>query len=168
MTPDPEESRLTAGRKAAATRWAWNRERVADLTPAHRAVLDRARRAASAALSRAQRGGIPFDAAFNRGLRAQLERQGWCCAVTAIPFSDARTSPGAGGRDFAPSPDRIDPDRGYVPENVQWILWCVNRARGRMPRHHFERVFRALGHALDDRVPPDPPSAISCAGLLDP
>jgi len=45
MTPDPEKARLTAGRKAAATRLAWNRERVADLAPAHRAVLDRGGRA---------------------------------------------------------------------------------------------------------------------------
>ena len=145
---DPETAHLSAGRKAARTRRAWARERIDDLSPEQIAILRLTRRAASAALGRARRVGIPCGATFNRNLRAQLEGQGWCCALTGIPFSEEKTSARAGGRDFAPSPDRIDPGSGYVSGNVQWILWCINRAKGRMPEHHFEHVFRELVRAL--------------------
>ncbi len=148
---DPATAHLSAGRKAARTRRAWARERIDDLSPEQLAVLRLARRAASAALGRARQVGIPCGADFNCNLRAQLDRQDWCCALTGIPFSEERTSAGAGGRDLAPSPDRIDPGSGYVSGNVQWILWCINRAKGRMPEHHFEHVFRELGRALGDR-----------------
>ncbi|MCY4181321.1 MAG: hypothetical protein OXF43_00320 [Gammaproteobacteria bacterium] len=142
----------SAGQKAARTRKTYTNENVGDLSHEQISVLHLARKAASSAMARAKREGIPFDHNFNLGLDELLEQQDWRCALTGIPFSGEKTSQGAGGRDYAPSPDRIDPVIGYKATNVQWILWCINRAKGRMPVRHFERVFVALGRNLHNRM----------------
>lgn len=50
------------------------------------------------------------------------------CQVTKLTldlkFDDDRMNP------LAPSLDRIDPRRGYVPGNVQMVCWVYNRAKG--------------------------------------
>lgn len=33
--------------------------------------------------------------------------------------------------------DQIDPSKGYIPSNVQWVAWCVNRAKGDLTLQHF-------------------------------
>jgi len=139
---------LSAGKKAAATRKARNREKTSHLSTSQLQILKLARSAASSAIVRARSRGIPADDKFGNDLADILEKQDWRCALTALPFSNKRTSEGAGGRDYAPSPDRRDPARGYTAENVQWILWAVNRAKGRMSQQHFLRVFCALGIKL--------------------
>jgi len=35
------------------------------------------------------------------------------------------------------SVDKINPDLGYIPENVQLVCWAVNRAKGEMPLDMF-------------------------------
>jgi hypothetical protein len=49
------------------------------------------------------------------------------CEVTGIPFD---MSPHKPARSFTPSLDRIDPKRGYHPDNVQVVCWIYNRAKG--------------------------------------
>lgn len=142
---------MSAGQKAALTRKAYAGEAVTRLSQNQIAVLRLARSAAVSAMARARSEGVPFEHDFNLGLPELLAQQDWRCTMTRIPFSVAKTSQGAGGRDYAPSPDRIDPTKGYTAANVQWILWCINRAKGRMPVHHFERVFLALGRNLHDK-----------------
>ena len=140
--PPPED---TAGLKAAVNRKARSHEATYHLSPEQLEILKLARGAASAAMSRARKSGIQFDRDFNLGIVDVLEKQGWRCALTGIAFNSEKTSLGAGERDYSPSPDRIKPDKGYVKEKVQWVLWAVNRAKGRMPNEHFMRVFSALG-----------------------
>lgn len=140
----------SAGRKAHATRKAREGESTDHLSKGQIAVLKLARGAASSAMSRAKHEGVQFDPNFNLGLVELLERQSWCCALIGIPFGSDQTSLGAGGRDYAPSPDRIEPAKGYAAGNVQWILWAVNRAKGRMPPGHFRHVFRTLGKMLEE------------------
>lgn len=33
--------------------------------------------------------------------------------------------------------DKIDPDLGYVEGNVQWLMWCTNRAKGELSSSDF-------------------------------
>jgi hypothetical protein len=52
---------------------------------------------------------------------------------------------------LAPSPDRIDPKLGYVPDNVRWVLWAVNRAKGEMPEELFVRICRSVVAGADSQ-----------------
>lgn len=140
--------KISAGKKAASTRKARNLEETGHLCTRQIEILKLARGAASSAIARARKNGIPVDDDFGHRIAQLLERQNWRCALTGIPFDAERTSEGAGGRDYAPSPDRRDPLAGYTAKNVQWILWSVNRAKGRMPNHHFEKVFSSLGKRI--------------------
>ena len=54
---------------------------------------------------------------------------GSCCAITKIPFSTERN--------FRPSPDRIDSNKGYIPGNVHWVLSAVNQMKSNRPMEEF-------------------------------
>jgi hypothetical protein len=60
--------------------------------------------------------------------------------VTGVPFDLDCVGDGAGASHFAPSPDRIVPAGGYVPGNVRWVLWMVNRAKSRMTEEQFRSM----------------------------
>jgi hypothetical protein len=75
---------------------------------------------------------------------ARISEQGYRCALTHIPFDVDYRTEGAGGTHLAPSPDRIEPGRGYVPGNVRWVLWAINRAKGEMPDELFLRICCAI------------------------
>lgn len=70
--------------------------------------------------------------AFERGV----------CQRSGIPFTfpDGKS----GTRAFAPSLDRIDNSKGYIPGNVQVVLWMYNRAKGRDRDADVLRMARAL------------------------
>lgn len=38
---------------------------------------------------------------------------------------------------YSPSIDRIDPTRGYTPDNVQWVIWFINDAKSNMQNGDF-------------------------------
>jgi hypothetical protein len=40
--------------------------------------------------------------------------------------------------------ERLDNSVGYLPENVVLICWCVNRARGTMPKEDFIYMCRSV------------------------
>jgi hypothetical protein len=74
-----------------------------------------------------------------------FQRQGGRCALSGVPLhfnvgSQRNTS-------ITASVDRIDPDRGYVPGNVQWVHKAVNMMKGELDETEFlmwcSRVARA-------------------------
>ncbi len=49
--------------------------------------------------------------------------------------------------------DQIEPDKGYVEGNVQWLSWCVNRAKGELSLDDFyELCSRALEYRKVQRL----------------
>ena len=44
--------------------------------------------------------------------------------------------------------DQVDPSRGYIEGNVQWLAWCVNRAKGDLSMDHFYEMCEVI---LDHR-----------------
>ena len=100
--------------------------------------------AARACRGRAHKEGVPFDEAFIAATADQIKRQEFRCAATGIPFDLDEIGEGAGASHFAPSPDRIVPSLGYVPGNVRWVLWMVNRAKGRMTEAQFHKMCQAI------------------------
>ncbi len=86
-----------------------------------------------------------------KGSADQCARNGYVCQLTGEPFdcdfeegeyvdADGKTRGRAGRRHLGPSPDRINSERGYVPGNVQWVCWWVNRAKGQMSNETFLRL----------------------------
>jgi hypothetical protein len=59
------------------------------------------------------------------------------CEVTGLPFD--LTGHGYPPNCFAPSIDRVDPAKGYTPENVKVVVWVYNRAKG--PNTHEDVVY---------------------------
>jgi hypothetical protein len=53
------------------------------------------------------------------------------CALTGAPFTLTKNQP------LSLSLDQIDPGLGYAEGNVQWVVWCVNRAKGDLPLDQF-------------------------------
>jgi hypothetical protein len=92
----------------------------------------------------ARKHGVPFDDSLIGTAGEQVERQGFRCAATNIPFDLDNVGDGAGASHYAPSPDRIVPALGYVAENVRYVLWMVNRAKGRMTERQFQEMCRAI------------------------
>ena len=117
----------------------------AERRPAHEArVTARALERARACRARAYKEGVPFDEALIASAADQIKRQEFRCAATGIPFDLDDIGEGAGASHFAPSPDRIVPSLGYVPGNVRWVLWMVNRAKGRMTEAQFHKMCQAI------------------------
>lgn len=52
---------------------------------------------------------------------------GGFCEASGLPFD---LDSGRPARPFTPSLDRIDPTKGYTPENTQVVCWIYNRAKG--------------------------------------
>jgi hypothetical protein len=114
-------------------------------TPEEARILRQAYRAASAAISRASKKDLEFDEKWMLNSHNQIIAQKFRCAVTGLEFHlDKHKTKGAGGTHMAPSPDRIDAERGYVEDNVRWVLWAVNRAKGEMPHELFVEICRAV------------------------
>lgn len=112
-------------------------------TREHR-ITARALERARACRGRAYKERVPFDEAFVTSAAYEIQRQEFRCAATGIPFDLDEVGEGAGASHFAPSPDRIIPARGYVPGNVRWVLWMVNRAKSRMTEAQFLKMCQAI------------------------
>ena len=72
------------------------------------------------AKERAARKGVAFELTQDWG------RDNWTgrCAITGIEF--VKNGLGSGPKPRSPSIDRIDPKKGYTPDNSRFILACVN------------------------------------------
>jgi hypothetical protein len=64
------------------------------------------------------------------------------CALTKAPLVIEKAHP------LCLSLDQIDPAKGYVEGNVQWLAWCVNRAKGDLSMDHFYEMCEVI---LDNR-----------------
>lgn len=49
---------------------------------------------------------------------------------------------------FMPSPDRIDSDQGYTPENTRLVLWMLNAAKGPTCDKEFQAALRLVAEAI--------------------
>ena len=75
----------------------------------------------ASARGRAKMKGVPFTLTLEWGSANWTGR----CALTDITFS--MDLPGkAGPRFFAPSIDRVVPEKGYTPDNCRFVLWAIN------------------------------------------
>lgn len=76
------------------------------------------------AKSRAKKKGIPF------ALTEAWAESRWTgfCELTGLPFAIGRR--GAGPHVFSPSIDKIDPAKGYTPDNCRFLIHAVNAAKG--------------------------------------
>ncbi len=99
---------------------------------------------------------LPFDPSFVEDSVRAVRQAGYRCAATGRPFDIDYRSSGAGGTHFAPSPDRIAPELGYVRGNVRWVLWCLNRGKGRMSAEEYLEICRlAAAYKAEPIVPED-------------
>jgi hypothetical protein len=85
-----------------------------------------------------------IKAALTPTVTAQiLKRQGYKCALTGRPFAD---SVGYGSSNpYAPSPNRVNPGGDYTEDNVEYVLWIVNRMIGDAPREQALELLRDFG-----------------------
>lgn len=111
-----------------------------DLARVEHNVLAKAR----SAMGRARAAGVPYDEDFDVWSLAAVREGGHRCGLSGLRFDVGYRTTGAGATHFAPSPDRIEPDRGYVRGNVRWILWALNRAKGTMDVARFEALLDAV------------------------
>ena len=77
-------------------------------------------------------------------LRQLWDEQGARCAVSGVAFSDERVPAAFVSRPFAPSLDRIDCSRGYVPDNVRLVCTVANFALGQWG----DSIVRRLAHGI--------------------
>ena len=84
----------------------------------------------------AKKMGIPFT------LKVKDVESVWTgkCAVTGLPFELVNPTAKRGPRPFSPSLDRIQPELGYVPGNVRFVLQCVNAFRGTLTDDQMKTV----------------------------
>lgn len=53
---------------------------------------------------------------------------------------------------LSPSLDQIDPGKGYVLGNVQWLAWCVNRAKGDLSLSDFYEMCSVVLDRKEQRL----------------
>jgi hypothetical protein len=63
--------------------------------------------------------------------------QGGKCAITGHIMSRLAGHGNSSVLETNASIDRIDSNKGYVPGNVQWVCWRVNRMKGAMDYESF-------------------------------
>ena len=69
-----------------------------------------------------------------------LEKQNYCCAFTGIKL-DHKT--GKNNLNMA-SIDRIDSKKGYVENNIQIVLNCMNKAKGEATDKQFRKLLKEI------------------------
>jgi hypothetical protein len=119
--------------------------------PDRESIEARVRARAQQAISRAAAANMPFDQSFVQDSVRAVREAGYRCAMTGRAFDIEYRTRGAGGTHYAPSPDRIVPELGYVRGNVRWILWCLNRGKGEMSAEDYVEVCRLVaGFTAED------------------
>jgi hypothetical protein len=64
------------------------------------------------------------------------------CEATGVPLTlDA-------GTPWSPSLDKIDPEKGYTPENTRIVTWFYNRAKGSSTDGETRRLILEAAEAL--------------------
>jgi hypothetical protein len=99
----------------------------------------------------------PLPRFTEEDLMTAWERCEGRCAVSGPEFSEAQVGGGKAKRPYAPSLDRIDPRRGYEPDNVRLVCAVANfamNAWGLEPVLHMARAM-AKKHAEETGDPGD-------------
>lgn len=95
------------------------------------------------AKKRARMKNVPFTLGIVEVSHIQTVLDLGFCEVTGIAFERMEGE----RHHFAPSLHRIEPRLGYVPGNIQVIIWCLNAALGSWG----EDVLLKLARAIVDR-----------------
>lgn len=74
-----------------------------------------------------------------------MKKQNCRCPYTNLPFEFTRTK-----SERAPSLDRIDPSKGYVQSNVEWVCWAINRAKGEMTKENLIAMCKRVVENTND------------------
>jgi hypothetical protein len=87
--------------------------------------------------ARAKRKNVKFT------LTRKWAEQVWTgnCQLTGIPFEEPNHK---NAHAYSASVDRIDPDKGYVPENCRFILNCINSFKGKLSDEEVLNLAQAL------------------------
>lgn len=97
------------------------------------------------AKSRSQKGFAFVDPDLNRDwLYALFKKQAGKCALSGVTLLIERKSP------LSLSLDQIEPSKGYIKENLQWVAWAVNRAKGDMPTNMFLDMCKKITERCND------------------
>lgn len=88
--------------------------------------------------SRAKQRGVPFS------LTKEWAEERWTgkCEITGLPFDLGMS--GSGPNTRSPSIDRIDPSKGYYPDNCRIVLHCVNALKQSEGDIEMKEVVNAL------------------------
>jgi uncharacterized C2H2 Zn-finger protein len=82
--------------------------------------------------------GIPWDLEFEE-LADMLIEQDFKCALTGLPLEAVEIKNNA-------SLDRIDSSKGYVKDNVQWVLVEVNMMKQQYTQERFIELCQAVAN----------------------
>lgn len=64
-----------------------------------------------------------------------------------LPYDGMKTNP------FAPSIDKIDPNKSYSDSNIQIVLWCYNMGKQQLNRDEYEDfILKAAEHITKQRM----------------
>jgi hypothetical protein len=73
-----------------------------------------------------------------------FKKQGGCCAISGEKLSIKQHQLNA------LSLDKINSNRAYTQDNVQWLSWKVNRAKGEMDMKEFLNMCRMITERCND------------------
>ena len=84
-------------------------------------------------------------------IQGLLEKQNYCCAFTGIKL-DHKT--GKNNLNMA-SIDRIDSKKGYVENNIQIVLNCMNKAKGEATDKQFRKLLKEINEMRQQEISND-------------
>lgn len=90
------------------------------------------------AIGRCRKMKRPLPAVSKDYLYQLLTAQDKKCAITGVTLRLEIDHP------LCLSLDQIEPEKGYVEGNLQWVAWCVNRAKGDLSLNHFYSMCEAV------------------------
>jgi hypothetical protein len=82
------------------------------------------------------------------------------CQLTGLPF-DFNPHKEKENNPYAPSVDRIDNNKGYVPGNIRIVLWAVNSALGESSDEEMLPILKAMVRAIQKNAKQKSTSSIS-------
>lgn len=71
-----------------------------------------------------------------------LEKQNGLCALSGVPLDTKINNP------YTMSIDRIDPSKGYTPDNIQLLCWAVNKMKMDFSQEDFIKWTIAIARNL--------------------
>lgn len=100
------------------------------------------------AKTRAKNKGMDYDLTLPYLIRL-WEQQDGKCKLSGAELGYVGTGWSAG------SLDRINPEKGYIQGNVQWICWRVNDAKSNMTDEDFVNMCTAIASKFIEKVTND-------------